>query len=447
MYTKHFGLQNKPFDSAPDLRFLWLSDKHRRKLDHLKHAALEQNGFLVITGDIGTGKTAMARCLVKRVEGSASVITVPDPDMEKIDFFNYLADDLRMNQHFNSKTDFLIRFKHLLCAFRSRCQKIILVIDEAHRLSHEMLQEMRLLLNIDLGERIQLSIVLIGQPELEETLQEKSNGNVLQRIAASLHLEPLTMDEMRAYIAHRLRVAGSARWIFTPLALKRIYFHTFGYPRAVNAICDSALMSGYAAGIEVIGPEIIDECGHELKIAFDPTAPEPEIEAPIPKPVEISQNVDENRPEISAGALPSLRMRSTKIWGYVFAAVLLAAVSGYALRDQITLLLSDKTQNEIAMQSFVEILEADRNNADETPATQILIGHELGEDPAAAEVREESKPGPEDRLEGPAPRIIRKKIEFSTAIDTDIDPKIAVLENNQDVLSAELAARPEQRLP
>ena len=151
MYAKHFGLQHKPFDSAPDPRFLWLSAKHRRKLVHLKHAVLNQNGFLVITGDTGTGKTVMAKGLVRLVEGSAEVITVPDPNLEKIDFFNYLAAELRINQHFNSKADFLIHFKRILCAAQFRNQKIILVIDEAHRFSSEILQEIRLLAKYRFG--------------------------------------------------------------------------------------------------------------------------------------------------------------------------------------------------------------------------------------------------------------------------------------------------------
>jgi len=197
MYVKHFGLTYKPFNAAPDPRFLWLGEDQKKQIASLRHALLTQSGFVLITGDVGTGKTVLAKWLAESITKAAIVVRIPDPDMEKLDFFNFIADGLGLEQYFESKADFLIGLKRRLGHADDHSRKIVLVIDEAHRLRQEMLQEIRLLANIDSGGRMQLSTVLAGLPGIEDMLRDDRNRNVLQRVSASIHLAPLTAESTR----------------------------------------------------------------------------------------------------------------------------------------------------------------------------------------------------------------------------------------------------------
>ena len=268
MYLAHYGLKKKPFDISPDPRFLWLGEKHREALSYLKYGILENKGFLMITGDVGTGKTALIKRLTRLIDAATFVVTVPDPDMTKLDFFNFLADELNMNRTFQSKGEFLIQFKHFLKDAYSEHRKVLLIIDESQRLNHELLQEIRLLANIDLGGQVLLNIFFVGQTEFHQILKEERNRTVRQRITASFHLDPLNAGEVKNYIVHRLRVAGATSQIFTDEAIQRIFGITSGYPRLINILCDHALMTGYSSGTTAILPSIIDECAGDLSITF-----------------------------------------------------------------------------------------------------------------------------------------------------------------------------------
>ena len=268
MYLSHYGLQKKPFDISPDPSFLWLGEKHREALSYLKYGILENKGFLMITGDVGTGKTALIKRLTRLIDAATFVVTVPDPDMDRLDFFNFLADELGMNRTFQSKGEFLIHFKHFLKDAYSEHRKVLLIIDESQRLNHELLQEIRLLSNIDLGGQVLLNIFFVGQTEFNQILKEERNRTVRQRITASFHLDPLNAEEVKNYIVHRLRIAGASNQIFTDEAIRRVFEYTDGYPRLINILCDHALMTGYASGATAILPSMVDECAEELSITF-----------------------------------------------------------------------------------------------------------------------------------------------------------------------------------
>lgn len=411
MYTTHFGLQRKPFDATPDPRFLWLGGKHRRTLACLKHAISEQTGFLVITGDVGIGKTVLVKGLLRLVESSVVVVTVPDPDMEKIDFFNYLAAELRINKTFKSKADFLIHLKRLLTDGYIRNRKIVLVIDEAHRLTNELLQEIRLLANIDLGNQVQMSTILIGLPQLIDTLQEKHNRNVMQRIAASFDLKPLTLDEMKGYINHRLTIAGSPRGLFTPAAFKSIFLYSGGNPRLINLLCDHAMMTGYVAGKKTLNSEIILECLNELRITF----PGGSVDLGSEENVEATHDTLQTakpvvtRPEAISPELN--RFYPIKRFGFALTLVLLLCICGYVLRGQLFDLTPSKTENELAMQQ-IGILELQSNESSRRSPAGTAFGHEMAEGMTTVDFIEESQltEAPEfDRL------IIRRKIEVPAA--------------------------------
>jgi general secretion pathway protein A len=272
MYLKHYGLDRKPFDISPDPSFLWLSEKHKEALAHLKYGIIDDKGFLVLTGDIGTGKTALIQYLINSIDLATIVVTIPDPDMTRLDFFNFLASELNMRQTFKSKGEFLIHFKKFLLRAFSAYQKVVLIIDEAQRLNHELLEEIRLLGNIDLSGLMLLNIFFIGQNEFASILMEEKNRSTRQRISANYQIGPLSADEVEEYIRHRLLVAGATKQIFKLDAINRVYHYSKGYPRLINVICDRALMTGYSSGETMITAGMVDECAQELNVALGDVA-------------------------------------------------------------------------------------------------------------------------------------------------------------------------------
>ena len=278
MYLNHFGLDRKPFDISPDPSFLWMSENHKEALAHLKYGIIDDKGFLVLTGDVGTGKTAMIQYLIQSIDLATIVVTIPDPDMSKLDFFNFLASELKMGQTFTSKGEFLIDFKKFLLKAFSAYQKVVLIIDEAQRLNHELLDEIRLLGNIDLSGLMLLNIFFIGQNEFASILMEEKNRSTRQRISANFQIGPLSEEEVEEYIRHRLLVAGAAKQIFKLEAVKQIYHYAKGYPRLINIICDRALMTGYSSGEALITAVMVDECARELNVALGDVAVPPRPE-------------------------------------------------------------------------------------------------------------------------------------------------------------------------
>jgi general secretion pathway protein A len=268
MYLEHYGLKRKPFDISPDPSFMWLGEKHKEGLAILKYGILENKGFLLITGDVGTGKTALIRSIEHDVQGRAIVVTIPDPSMNLMDFYNFMASELNMERTFANKGEFLIAFKKLILDAYSSFRRVLLIIDESQRLNNGLLEEIRLLSNIDMAGKVLINIFFVGQTEFRELLAREENRAVRQRITVSYHIQPLTVDEVRQYIAHRLKVAGAPGELFTPEATKAVHDCSRGYPRLINIICDHALMSGYARGVARIDGDIIRECGDELRITI-----------------------------------------------------------------------------------------------------------------------------------------------------------------------------------
>jgi len=268
MYLHHYGLKKMPFDISPDPAFLWLGETHKEALSYLKYGILGNRRFLVVTGDVGTGKTAMIKTLVKMIDVRAIVVTIPDPDLSRLDFYNFLANELNMGRQFNSKGEFLIHFKNFLLQARQSSKKVLLIIDEAQRLNHDILNEIRFLANIDFGGKILINIFLVGQNEFKAILMEDRNKSVRDRITASCEVKPLTENEISGYIRHRLRVAGATRLFFTPDAIRTIYHHTRGYPRVMNILCDRALLIGFIKEKKLISPAIVEEAAADLTMTI-----------------------------------------------------------------------------------------------------------------------------------------------------------------------------------
>ena len=280
MYLEHYNLLEKPFEMSPGPRFLWLGEKHLEALATLKYGIYENKGFLLLTGDVGVGKTALIHRLIKEIYASKVVAYVPNPGLEPLDFFNILANELRIDKSFTSKGAFLIEFKRFLIKRHAESKKVLLVIDEAQRLYHELLEEIRLFSNIELENRKLINIFFVGQPEFNQILLEPRNRAVKQRIAVRYQVEPLNQEETSHYIEHRMQVAGATRKIFTSQAISDIFKFSNGCPRLINIICDHALLTGYAAELKVIGSSVIRECEPELKIPEDSDPPPPDESPP-----------------------------------------------------------------------------------------------------------------------------------------------------------------------
>jgi type II secretory pathway predicted ATPase ExeA/outer membrane protein OmpA-like peptidoglycan-associated protein len=273
MYLTHYGLKLKPFSISPDPHFLWLGEGHKEALAMLRYGILHNKGFLLLTGDVGTGKTVLIKLLIKLIDLNVIVATIPDPSLSLIDFYNILADEFKMGRTFNQKGEFLIHFKEFLIkAYRDQ-KTVLLIIDEAQRLQHELLDEVRVLSNIDFNSSNLINIFLVGQSELREMLLEERNRPFRQRISVNYNIEPLNEDETASFIKHRLKVAGATRNYFTADAIRQVYEFSKGFPRLINIICDHAMLSGYSAGIKIVDDSIVDECAKELQISLEADAP------------------------------------------------------------------------------------------------------------------------------------------------------------------------------
>ena len=266
MYLSHYNLKDKPFQITTDPKFLWLGEKHQEALSTLKYGILENKGFLLLTGEVGTGKTVLINRLAGMVDVEAIIATIPDPDLESIDFFNFLSDGFNMKKKFERKGDFLLELRDFLYRSHDNNQTVVLIVDEAQRLSHHLLEEIRLLSNIELHNKKLINIFFVGQNEFHGTLVEERNKAVAQRITVRYNIEPLTETETGEYIRHRLKIAGTRKKIFKSSALSEIYSFSGGVPRLINVMCDHSLLTGYAIGKKAIDARIIKECAEELKI-------------------------------------------------------------------------------------------------------------------------------------------------------------------------------------
>jgi general secretion pathway protein A len=273
MYLNHYNIKEKPFNISPDSRFLWLSEKHREALAALKYGVMENKGFLVLTGDVGTGKTLLINALMRITAVKAVIATIPDPDLEIMDFFNLLSEEFKMNKVFSSKADFLIQFEQFLLRTYAADKTVLLIIDEAQRLNHQLLEQIRLLSNIELDNHKLINIFFVGQKEFNQILSSKSSRAVRQRITVTYQLEPLSQKETAAYIFHRLKRAGATDEIFRPDAVRAVFNFSRGYPRLINVICDLAMLTGFSAGLKKLGAEVVKKCGKELQIPMDMARP------------------------------------------------------------------------------------------------------------------------------------------------------------------------------
>jgi len=266
MYLKHFQLNTKPFQITSDPKFLWLGEKHKEALATLRYGILDNRGFLLLTGEVGTGKTILINRLVSMLDLDTVVATLPDPDLISMDFYNILADGFKMNRTFDSKGAFLIHLRDFLHQSHANRKQVLLVIDESQRLNHHLMEDIRVLSNIELHDRKLINIFFVGQQEFNTILSAPQNRALAQRITVRYNILPLDKEEVGKYISHRLKVAGSTQTLFTSAAIDEVFQFSGGIPRLINILCDHALLTGYARGTKEVDDRIVRECAEELRI-------------------------------------------------------------------------------------------------------------------------------------------------------------------------------------
>ena len=248
MYLSFFGLSEKPFAITPDPRYLYLSERHAEALAHLLYGINESGGFIQLTGEVGTGKTTVVRTLLSRVPHHADVAVILNPRVTPIEFLLTICEELGIavaDADRDSVKHLVDALNRRLLAAHAEGRRIIVIVDEAQNLTAEVLEQVRLLTNLETPTQKLLQIILIGQPELRELLDRTELRQLAQRITGRYHLEPLSREETKGYVRHRLRVAGAAGEIFTPSALTEIYRLARGIPRVINVTCDRALLGAY----------------------------------------------------------------------------------------------------------------------------------------------------------------------------------------------------------
>lgn len=267
MYWKYYRFKDKPFEITPDQKFVFLSEIHQEALAHLQYAVKEGKGFTVITGEAGTGKTTLVHTLLGGLEGNIKTCYIFNPILERSDFLNYICDDLGIKSDgLKSRGQSLAALHTFLLNCFEQNEKVFLIIDEAHSMEPDLLQEVRLLTNLETAKHKLLHVILLGQPELNVILNEPRFRPLKQRITVRYHLRPLNFQETKQYIIYRLKRAGSRNIsLFDKNAVKAIYKYSKGIPRLINIVCDNALLTGFVLERNSIGKPIIRDVINSLE--------------------------------------------------------------------------------------------------------------------------------------------------------------------------------------
>jgi general secretion pathway protein A len=266
VYTAHFGLTEPPFSITPDPRYLYMSDRHREGLAHLLYGIGEGGGFVQLTGEVGTGKTTLCRCLLEQLPPEVDVALILNPKLTDIELLAAVCDELGIAYPPGTESRKLLvdlLYQYLLDA-HGRGRRTVLIIDEAQDLAPDVLEQIRLLTNLETSTWKLLQIILIGQPELIRLLSREDLRQLAQRVVARYHLRPFSLEDTRAYIRHRMGVAGQKVKIFTEAAVRLAHRASRGIPRLINAICDRALLGAYAQDMHRVDAATMRRAAREV---------------------------------------------------------------------------------------------------------------------------------------------------------------------------------------
>jgi len=268
MYKNFYGLREYPFNMTPDPQFLFLSGNHRVALDVLRYGIAERKGFIVITGEVGAGKTTVCRALLKSLDANTKTALILNPTLSDSQILRAVCDEFRLQPAKTTRKDLYDTINAFLFRELAANHNVALIVDEAQNLKPRVLEQIRLLSNLETEKEKLLQIILVGQPELGELLDREDLRQLRQRVALRHHITPLELEEIGQYIHHRLQVAGGdgrIRW--TDAALLLIQKYSRGVPRLINVICDKALLAGYVAEAWTIDAEQVQRAADELCLA------------------------------------------------------------------------------------------------------------------------------------------------------------------------------------
>ena len=266
MYLEYLGLREKPFSITADPSFLYLSRKHREALSHMVYGIRERKGFIEITGEIGTGKTTLCKALLRQLDPSTRTALILQPQLSELQLLQSIVQDFGLNpMRGNNRLGLFTQLNQFLLEEAQLGRNIVLVIDEAQNLSLRLLEQIRMLSNLETDKQKLIQIILVGQPQLREKLALPALEQLRQRIGVRYHMMPLDIDEVRTYIQHRLRVAGSEGGLeWTPEGSDEVYHLSRGIPRLINLICDRSLLACYVFQVKRVDAEIVRHSYQEL---------------------------------------------------------------------------------------------------------------------------------------------------------------------------------------
>jgi len=266
MYNEYFGLEEAPFSITPDPRYLYMSEQHREALAHLIYGFNSNGGFVLLTGDIGTGKTTVCRCLLEQAPENSSIAFILNPKVNAEELLATICDEFGLQYPAGNTSIkvFIDLINDFLLDAHSKGRKAVLIIDEAQNLSTDVLEQLRLLTNLETNQHKLLQIILLGQPELRDKLARDDLRQLSQRIVARFHLGHLTKNDISAYISHRLAVAGVKKQLFPASTMKRLFQLSKGVPRLINVLCDRSLLGTFTQNRETVNSSILNSAAAEV---------------------------------------------------------------------------------------------------------------------------------------------------------------------------------------
>jgi len=266
MYLTHFSLNERPFSISPDPRFLFMSNRYREALAHLTYGVEDGGGFVLLTGEVGTGKTTVCRCLLQQLPENTRLAFVLNPKLNSIELLATICDELGIE--YPENCDSLKVLTDKLSEYLLKCYEqglsVVVMIDEAQNIEPEVLEQIRLLTNLETNQKKLLQIILVGQPELQEKLAKRELRQLAQRITARYHLRPLNLKETMAYVLHRIRIAGSRKSLFSRKSIEILHAETAGVPRLINTICDRALVAASSRNRNQVEHKIMRDAIHDV---------------------------------------------------------------------------------------------------------------------------------------------------------------------------------------
>jgi general secretion pathway protein A len=266
MYESFYGFKEKPFDLHPDPDYLYMSRVHENTYTHLEYAILENKGFVVVTGEIGSGKTTLINYLLNKIGDDIEVGLVNNTNILPAEFLKMVCKEFELDPKTNDKAELIDILSGYLIDQFAAGERVVLIIDEAQNLTNDTMEEIRMLSNIETEKHHLIQIILVGQPELKFKLQQSNLKQFAQRVTVQCHLKGLEKDEVAQYIKHRLEVGGSQRMdLFDNETIEAIAVYSRGIPRLINVLCDSSLVYGFADELQTIGHDVLDNVYEELK--------------------------------------------------------------------------------------------------------------------------------------------------------------------------------------